>query len=170
MNAVQEQKTTQLPVFAKTEDSEGMAEEGKEEKAENKKATVICTGTILGHMPRKSNSRRIVVIDGKHKNIKSKAAILWMTAAVLQVQMVMRQQKVTQYTQPVALYADIYYRSERSDLSSELLMDCLEKADLIKNDRQIHHQSLTRYVDKYNPRVEWTLENWKWRWGARNDT
>ena len=111
-------------------------------------------------MPRKSNSRRIVKINNKMRNIKSKNAIEWMDTAVLQVMVSARQQQVTQYTQPVALYADVYYRSERSDLSSELLMDALEKSNLIKNDRQIHHQTLTRYVDRQNPRVEWTLTNW----------
>ena len=120
----------------------------------------ICTGVILGHMPRKSNSRRIVKIKNTVRSIKSKNAIEWMATAVLQVMVSARQQQVTQYTQPVALYADVYYRSERSDLSSELLMDALENADIIKNDRQIHHQTLTRYVDRQNPRVEWTLTNW----------
>jgi Holliday junction resolvase RusA-like endonuclease len=138
-----------------------MAEEKETQNNQSEKAQkigLICRGTIQGQMPRKSNSRRIVRINNRPKNIKSADAINWMTSAVLQIQVALREYAVdAPYTLPVALYADIYYRSGRSDLSSELLMDSLERAGLIKNDRQIKHQSISGYVDRHEPRVDWAL-------------
>jgi Holliday junction resolvase RusA-like endonuclease len=59
---------------------------------------------------------------------------------------------------PVILTARIYYQSRRSDLSSEMLMDLLQKVGMIKNDRQIVEQHLYGFVDSVKPRVEFSLE------------
>jgi len=54
----------------------------------------------------------------------------------------------------LSLVGIIYYRSNRSDLSEELLMDCLEKSKVIINDRRIVHKNIYKKIDKNNPRVE----------------
>ena len=115
----------------------------------------ICTATIFGHMPRKSNSRRIVIRDNKPRSIKSRDALHWMDAASLQLRAATQTRN---HPGPVSITAHIYYRSERSDLSDELLSDALERADIIRNDRQIVEKHLYRHVDRDNPRVEVVVE------------
>jgi len=107
--------------------------------------------TYTGHMPRKSNSRRIV--RNKHTGvplvIKSKEAIDWVDSVILE-----SRDHAIGYSAPVVMTADIYYRSNRSDLSEELLMDSLEKAGVIANDRLIVGKICLKHIDPDNPRVE----------------
>jgi Holliday junction resolvase RusA-like endonuclease len=104
-----------------------------------------------GHMPRKSNSRRIV--RNKHTGaplvIKSAEALSWVNDVILE-----SREHAIGYDSPVVMTADIYYRSNRSDLSEELLMDALEKAGILTNDRLIVGKIALKHIDKDNPRVE----------------
>jgi Holliday junction resolvase RusA-like endonuclease len=118
---------------------------------------IIWKGTIIGHMPRKSNQRRIIFKQGKPLNIKSKEAIDWNNHAILQLKAARKHPEPHQ--SDTKLTAHIYYRSNKSDLSDELLCDAFEKAGIIQNDRQIVEKHLYRYKDKDNPRVEVMLES-----------
>lgn len=110
--------------------------------------------TVLGHCPRKSNSRRIVRMGTRIASIKSKEALEYEQSFILQIPRKLKKNIECK----LALTAYIYYRSRRSDLSDELFCDCLEKADIIKNDRQIAEKHLFCLVDKDNPRIEFTLD------------
>jgi Holliday junction resolvase RusA-like endonuclease len=55
---------------------------------------------------------------------------------------------------------DIYYESNRPDLDNGLkvILDCLQYAGVIKNDRNCIEIVARKLVDKTNPRAEITLE------------
>jgi len=106
---------------------------------------------IKGELKSKANSRRVT------RNgliIKSKAALEFMEYAVLQLQ---QQYKGEPIEYKVYLDLVIYYPNRRSDLSPELFFDCLQKAGVLKNDRQIYGYVAIKELDKENPRVECTL-------------
>lgn len=55
---------------------------------------------------------------------------------------------------PVVLLARITYGHPLSDLDPALLMDCLQKANVIKNDRQVQGMNVWKTeTDRANPRV-----------------
>jgi Holliday junction resolvase RusA-like endonuclease len=54
----------------------------------------------------------------------------------------------------VTMVATIYYKTRAFDLDDSMLCDVLEKAGVIKNDRQIVEKHLTKRFDKNNPRIE----------------
>ena len=58
------------------------------------------------------------------------------------------------------LVADIYNGSDRADLdnSFKVLLDCLQTAKVIKNDRLCAEIYARKLIDKANPRVEFTIE------------
>lgn len=59
----------------------------------------------------------------------------------------------------VALTVYVYYPNRRHDVDAELLCDVLQKAGVIKNDRQIRVKHFDGTIlDKNNPRVEWEIE------------
>ena len=57
----------------------------------------------------------------------------------------------------VTLTADIYYASQRPDLDESLIMDCIQHAGLLTNDRQIREKHIFHHIDKLHPRVEFTI-------------
>jgi len=112
--------------------------------------------TILGNLPRKSNSRRIF------RNRQTGNPILVKSADALQYERdFIRQFPVARrlnLSGPVVLTARIFYKSKLSDLSDELLCDLLQAVGMIQNDRQIVEKHLYRFDDKYDPRVEFKIE------------
>lgn len=111
--------------------------------------------TILGNLPRKSNSRRIVANrrTGKPMVIKSADALAYERSFMAQIPARLK----TGMEGPLALSAVIYYRNPLSDLSDELLCDLIEKSGMIKNDRQFVYKVLTKKIDRLNPRVEFGI-------------
>ena len=57
------------------------------------------------------------------------------------------------------LYADVYFQSNQPDLDNSLkgLLDCLQSCKAIKNDRNCVKIVANKFVDKENPRIEFTL-------------
>jgi Holliday junction resolvase RusA-like endonuclease len=116
---------------------------------------------LWGHLPTKANSRRIVTNKktGKPFSIKSEDANTWTTDCILACREIM--QGKTPLVGQLAMRVHVYYRSNRSDLSVELLMDGLQKGGIYLNDRQIIYQELFKQIDPENPRTEiavWELE------------
>lgn len=122
--------------------------------------TPLVSLTILGKLPRKSNSRRVVRWGSKIGVIKSPEALQYVRDFNAQVP---RSARIG-YTGEVVLVARIYYPSRRSDLSDEMLMDCIEGAGILLNDRQIKGKCIPPVnIDPERPRVEFALyrrEEW----------
>ena len=60
---------------------------------------------------------------------------------------------------PFKLHADVYHTSDRPDLDNafKALLDCLQYARVIKNDRKCVEIVARKLIDKKDPRVEITL-------------
>jgi Holliday junction resolvase RusA-like endonuclease len=58
------------------------------------------------------------------------------------------------------LYADVYFQSNQPDLDNSLkgLLDCLQSCNAIKNDRNCVKIVANKYIDKNNPRIEFTVK------------
>lgn len=55
---------------------------------------------------------------------------------------------------PLRVMVRVFYPSRRQDLDAELVMDLLQKAHVIMNDRYITEKHLYRELDPKNPRCE----------------
>lgn len=118
--------------------------------------------TLKGHLPTKANSRRIVTNrkTGKPFSIKSDDARSWTEDCIIACKKLMRVQ--TPLLGKLGMKATVYYRSNRSDLSVELLMDGLQKGKVYTNDRQLVFIESRKEIDPINPRSEvevWELED-----------
>ncbi len=113
---------------------------------------------IDGRPPRKSNQRQLVTRGrgGKPMFIKSKAAREYMSNFSEKTPVKFKQ-KWGSLKDDLRVDIHVWYPDRRSDLSIELILDCLEKAEVIKNDRYIREQHVYGHVDKENPRISITL-------------
>lgn len=108
--------------------------------------------TILGACQSKANSRRAVA-GGRF--IKSQAALEFERDALIQIKHAFKGRNPI--GGDVGIEVTIWYRSKRSDLSPELVFDCLQKAGVLFNDRQIREYSARKEWDKTRPRVQLTV-------------
>lgn len=116
---------------------------------------MLLKGTVYGSLVSKANSRRITRTG---LVIKSKKALDFTNSAIRQLQYMYKSEPITENVQ---LELSIYYDSRRPDLSPELFFDCLEKAGVLKNDRQIFKYTCTKLLDKDKPRIEFGLDIYK---------
>lgn len=54
---------------------------------------------------------------------------------------------------------DVYYPNRRSDLDNSLkvVLDCLQKCGVIRNDNRCLEIIARKHLDKENPRIEFTI-------------
>lgn len=109
--------------------------------------------TVLGHLASKSNGRRKTTWGGV---IKSEAAMEFEDDFFKQVPYA----KVPMLG-PIRMTAHVWYADNRRDLDISLLQDCIQKREILKNDRQIVEIHAFRHVDKAKPRVHFVLESIK---------
>jgi len=116
--------------------------------------TLLTEFTVNGEPARKSNSRRLVTNTrtGKPMVIKSAKAMEYGESFLLQVPISARRMWGGS-NEHMALWGEIYYASHRPDLSVELILDLLEEAKVISNDRWIKAHFLFGGVDRFNPRA-----------------
>jgi len=123
---------------------------------------LITSFTILGHQPRKSNSRQMA----RGRIIKSEKALRYEEFAVKWLRMNKRLQ--LDINVPVELFADVYYPNMKCDLSDELLCDVLEKGGVVRNDNLIRKKHIFwAGLDKESPRCEvelWHIKNYPFEW------
>jgi Holliday junction resolvase RusA-like endonuclease len=107
--------------------------------------------TILGEPASKSNQRQIVKIGGKTRLIKSKKALAYAKEFHLQAPRMPLRDPILD---DVLMWCRIHYASRRPDLDESLIMDALQAAEIIKNDRQIKAKVVLWALDRENPRSE----------------
>ena len=103
--------------------------------------------TIMGEPASKANSRRMVLIGGKPRFIKSKKALKYSRDFDLQCPVL---DELMEGDLAVAM--KIYYRTRRPDLDESLILDLLQDK-LYKNDRSIKLKYVLHGLDKENPRT-----------------
>ena len=105
--------------------------------------------TILGEPASKSNCSRIVRIGRKPRLIKSAKALTYVEKFCLQAP------KISQPIEgDVLLWCQIHYASRRPDLDESLIMDALQAAEIIGNDRQIKAKIILWGLSRDNPSAE----------------
>ncbi len=107
--------------------------------------------TIFGTVPSKSNSYRI-----GHKGLfKTKALTDYESKFYIQCKS--RGKMITGYFE---LEMKVFYPNERSDLDGALkcILDCMQKAKVIKNDNRCTRIIVEKYLDKKSPRIEFVIK------------
>lgn len=103
---------------------------------------------VQGEPASKANGRRVVRINGISRSIKSKKALAYADAFLLQAKPIDPLMEGE-----LAVTMNIYYANQRSDLDESLILDLLQGV-LYKNDRQVREKHIKHFIDKANPRVE----------------
>lgn len=109
---------------------------------------------IYGSVPSKSNCYKIITIAGHASLAKTKAMKEFEQRFYLQCGY--RNRNIKGFFE---LYADVYFQSNQPDLDNSLkgLLDCLQGCKAIKNDRNCVKIVANKFIDKQNPRIEFTL-------------
>lgn len=115
----------------------------------------LITKTISGSLPSLKNQRRIVTNrrTGKPFSIKSQVAMTYETHFMSKI----NDKDKIGYDGPVSVRVRIWYPTKKNDLDIEFLCDLLQRAEIIKNDRQIMHKEAWKGKDKDNPRTIFTV-------------
>lgn len=121
----------------------------------------LFAGTIIGEPCSKANSRKLIPNKktGRTYSIKSQEALDYVDSFLGQIQ---RRRycrdggglPIEPITSKLVMYCVIFYRNERKDLDESLVMDCLEKSKIIKNDRLIREKHVHHFINNLNPRAE----------------
>lgn len=108
---------------------------------------------IYGNAPSKSNSYKI----GNKGLFKTPALKKYENNFYIQLSANLRNKDITGYFE---LYIDVYYPSGKSDLDNSLkcVLDCLQKANAIRNDNKCVKIIAQRFIDKKEPRIEFELK------------
>ena len=111
--------------------------------------------TILGNVPSKSNSYKIININGYASLAKTKALKEYEDKFYIQCDKY-RNADISGYFE---LYLKVYYPSERSDLDNSLkiILDCLQKVKAIRNDNKCVKIVAEKFLDKERPRIEFFI-------------
>ena len=111
---------------------------------------------ILGSIPSKSNQYKIVTLGGHGSLAKTAAMKEFEKKFYLQCGSY-RNRDIKGFFE---LYADVYFQSNQPDLDNSLkgLLDCLQMCKAIRNDRNCVKIVANKFIDKLNPRIEFTIK------------
>lgn len=109
---------------------------------------------VYGHVPSKSNQYQIIKLGSKLSLAKTKTMKEFEEKFFLQCGY--RNRNIQGFFE---LYADVYFQSNQPDLDNSLkgLLDCLQSCKAIKNDRNCVKIVANKFIDKNNPRIEFTI-------------
>jgi len=105
-----------------------------------------CVITIHGEPSSKANSRRLVLIGGMPRFIKSKKALLY--SKDFKIQCPTRKEL---FDKDVAVAMKIFYKTRRPDLDESLILDLLE-GNVYRNDRSVKSKYIEWGLNKENPK------------------
>lgn len=111
--------------------------------------------TIYGQPPSKSNSYKIITINGHAKLGKTEATKKYEQDFFMQCSL--RKKGICKRFK---LTVDVYFRSDLPDLDNSLkiLLDSLQTCGAIKNDRLCAEIHARKLIDKVHPRIEFEIE------------
>ena len=109
---------------------------------------------IHGSIPSKSNQYKIITLNGHGSLAKTSAMKDFEKKFYLQCGY--RNKNIQGFFE---LYADVYFQSNQPDLDNSLkgILDCLQSCRAIKNDRNCVKIVANKFIDRQNPRIEFTL-------------
>lgn len=113
-------------------------------------------GIILGNTPSKSNCYKIIKL-GKHSSLaKTPALKKYEDNFYMQV----GKYRGAMIDEFFEFEIDVYYPSNRADLDNSLkvVLDCLQRSKVIKNDNKCTKIVARKFIDKNNPRIEFTIK------------
>jgi len=112
-------------------------------------------GKVNGTVVSKSNSYRIITINGHGSLTKTTAMKKYEESFLWQVGKI----RDANIDIPFELYLDVWFPSKRSDLDGALkaILDCMQKAKIIKNDNNCCKLLARKFIDKDNPRIEFRI-------------
>jgi Holliday junction resolvase RusA-like endonuclease len=107
---------------------------------------------IKGQVPSKSNGYRI----GNNRLYKSVDLKEYEVSFEWQI----RKHKGQMITEPFEIWIDVYFQSNRSDLdnAAKVILDCLQKNQIIENDRLCSVLVMRKHIDKLDPRIEFEIK------------
>jgi hypothetical protein len=119
---------------------------------------LLTSFSVKGQLRRKDNGRQIVInkVTRRPMVIKSDEALDYEASFLSQVPGVAKG-RWGSLTDSLALWVVAYYTSRKPDLSLELLLDLLQKSNVVDNDRYIREYHAWSFIDKDNPRIEVAL-------------
>ena len=121
----------------------------------NTKEKVVISGVILGKVPSKSNSYKVVTIKGHGSISKSEEMKSYESGFYLQCR-----HRGVNIKGFFSIKIDVFFPSQRQDLDGSLkaILDCFQKCEVIKNDRSCVDIHARKFIDKENPRIEYLIE------------
>jgi len=110
---------------------------------------------VFGVVPSKSNSYRIVRINGASRIAKTKAVTDYEKSFIMQCILYRNANIDTEFD----FYMDVFYPNRRSDIdgSLKIVLDCAQKVNAIKNDNLCQKIVVRKFLDKANPRIEFVI-------------
>ena len=111
--------------------------------------------TILGQAPSKSNSYKVVTLNGHGSLAKQKALKTYEDTFFIQVG-AYRNLNIQGFFE---LHIRVYFATMSHDLDNSLkiVLDCLQYTKTIKNDNKCVKIVAEKFVDKVNPRIEFKI-------------
>lgn len=111
--------------------------------------------TILGQVPSKSNCYKIITLSGHGSLAKTKALKDYEKSFYLQCNLY-RNANIKGLFE---FNVDVYYPNNRSDLDNamKIILDSLMMVKAIENDNKCVLIVARKFVDKVNPRIEFSL-------------
>lgn len=110
---------------------------------------------IIGTIPSKPNSMKVVTINGHGSLAKTKTLKEYEKSFYLQCGRY-RDKMITDYFK---IDVDAYLPTMAHDLDNifKILLDCLQTCKAIKNDNRCVEIHARKFIDKKEPRVEFTI-------------
>ena len=110
---------------------------------------------IKGNCPSKSNQYKVIRLGNRCGLGKQKKLESYENSFKIQ----MLDYKYDIIESEFKFVIDVYYDSRRPDLDNSLkvVLDCLQKAEVIKNDNKCLEIVAKKHLDKIDPRVEFII-------------
>lgn len=110
---------------------------------------------VTGNVPSKSNQYKVIRLGNRCGLGKQKQLTSYENS--FKLQMLNYEYKLIE--SEFKFVIDVYYNSRRPDLdnSFKVVLDCLQKCNLIKNDNRCLEIQARKLLDKENPRIEFEV-------------
>lgn len=111
---------------------------------------------IQGQCPSKSNAYKIITINGHASLTKQASLKLYEKSFYLQC----NEYRNKMIKGLFELELNVYNGSQRPDLDNamKVILDCLQSCKAIENDRNCVKITAQKFVDKTNPRIEFSIK------------